>query len=362
MAAQPDAEFWRGARVLVTGSTGFKGSWLGFWLNELGANVHGYALAPETSPNLFDALQLSEHIHQDVADVRDEQRVARAFEVSKPKVVFHLAAQPLVRESYRQPVSTFATNVLGTAHVLEAVRKTPSVAAVIVVTSDKVYENREWHWGYREDDRLGGRDPYSTSKACAELVTQSYQRSFFADHRPAVATVRAGNVIGGGDFAGERLLPDAVRAFTSGRALEIRHPEATRPWQHVIEPVFGYLRLAEKLCADPARYSGAWNLGPRDTDSISVARVATAFAECWGRNAEWRDTGTTPSLHEARQLRLDTSKASHELGIRGRLGLHETIEWTVSWYRRHADGAGVSDLRGLCREQIASYCERLNAP
>jgi CDP-glucose 4,6-dehydratase len=267
-----------------------------------------------------------------------------------------------VRESYRQPVSTFATNVLGTAHVLEAVRKTPSVAAVIVVTSDKVYENREWHWGYREDDRLGGRDPYSTSKACAELVTQSYQRSFFADHRPALATVRAGNVIGGGDFAAERLLPDAVRAFTSGRALEIRHPEATRPWQHVIEPVFGYLRLAEKLCADPARYSGAWNLGPRDTDSVSVARVATAFAECWGRNAEWRDTGTAPSLHEARQLRLDTSKASHELGIRGRLGLHETIEWTVSWYRRHADGAGVSDLRGLCREQIASYCERLNAP
>jgi CDP-glucose 4,6-dehydratase len=265
----------------------------------------------------------------------------------------------LVRESYRQPVDTFAINVLGTAHVLEAVRTTPGVAAVIVVTSDKVYENREWLWGYREGDRLGGRDPYSASKACAELVTQSYQRSFFADHAPAIATVRAGNVIGGGDFAQERLLPDAVRAFTTGRELEIRHPEATRPWQHVIEPVFGYLQLAERLCTQPAQFAGAWNFGPAETETVSVARVASIFTECWGRSARWHGAPSSAVMHEARQLQLDTSKARQQLGVRGQLRLAEAIEWTVAWYQRHADRADSAALRALCLQQITRYCQRL---
>jgi CDP-glucose 4,6-dehydratase len=366
MNAAPDAHFWRDAHVLVTGSTGFKGSWLCLWLNELGAKVDGYALAPVTTQSLFECVELSRNINQRLADVRDAARVKEAVQACTPKIVFHLAAQPLVRESYREPVETFATNILGTAHLLEAVRHTPSVAAVIVVTSDKVYDNQEWHWGYRERDRLGGRDPYSASKACAELVTQSYQRSFFSAHKPAIATVRAGNVIGGGDFAAERLLPDAVRAFTSGRTLQLRNPEATRPWQHVIEPVFGYLRLAERLCHAPAQFSGAWNLGPAETENVSVAHVATTFARSWGSDAqgkpaEWAREGASAAPHEAGQLRLDTSKAKHELGVRGRLTLLETIDWTVAWYRQHAMGADSAGLRALCLQQINSYRERLLA-
>ena len=343
---------WRGVRVLVTGHTGFKGGWLSLWLEALGAEVHGIALAPSTTPALFDAVGLDRLVRGVECDVRDQRKFSAALEAAAPAVVFHLAAQPLVRESYASPVETYATNVMGTVHLLEAVRRAPSVRAVVVVTTDKCYENREWLWGYREDEALGGHDPYSSSKACTELVTAAYARSFFAvSGAPAIATARAGNVVGGGDWAADRLVPDFVRAANERRAMVIRNPLAVRPWQHVLDPLSGYIQLAERLLDDPAVARGAWNFGPSDEDARQVGWVADQIAEHWGDAARWTlDEREQP--HEARLLKLDCSKARTLLGWTPRLPLREALAWTVNWYRGYYAG---TDALALCRAQIHDY-------
>ena len=342
-------EFWSGKRVLVTGHTGFKGSWLALWLHALGARVHGLALAPATEPSLWKLLDLDAEVKSGLADVRDLAAVRRAFEEAKPEIVLHLAAQSLVRPSYDDPVGTYATNVMGTVHVLEAARTSAAMRVVVNVTSDKCYENRETDQAYRETDAMGGRDPYSSSKGCAELVTAAYRNSFYKDK--ALASARAGNVIGGGDWAADRLLPDLVRAALLGEAAMIRNPGAVRPWQHVLEPLAGYLLLAERLWNDPARFAGGWNFGPPVDEAIPVKDVADAFARRWGSAARWKtDGGVHP--HEARFLRLDAAKARKELGWKPRLRLQDAIGWTADWYRQQAAGTLA---RTLCLSQIEQY-------
>lgn len=330
-----NAAFWKGRRVLVTGHTGFKGSWLSLWLQSLGAEVTGYALAPPTTPSLFEAAEVGRGMKSIQGDVLDRQLLARSLNEAQPEVVFHLAAQSLVRESYRAPVETFGVNVMGTAHLLEAARQTPAVAAVVVVTSDKCYENREWVWGYRENEPLGGHDPYSASKGCAELVAAAYRRSFFQPSaRPVgLATARAGNVIGGGDWAADRIVPDAVRAFAQGQVLQVRNPAAVRPWQHVLEPLSGYLLLAELLHLDPARWSGAWNFGPEEASAVPVARLVDELCAQWP-GAAWHSVESSDAPHEAHYLKLDCSKARQELGWQPRLSLVESISMTSAWYQR----------------------------
>ena len=350
--------FWRGRRVLVTGHTGFKGAWLSQWLIELGAEVSGFALAPATNPSLFSLLALENAMHSVIGDIRELPAFRETLQRERPEVVFHLAAQPLVRQSYRDPIETYSTNVMGTVNVLEAARQSPGVRAVVVITTDKCYENREWVWGYREIDRLGGDDPYSSSKACAELVVAAYARSFLRSSErpeaPAVASARAGNVIGGGDWSDERLIPDAVAAFRRGKPVRLRHPRATRPWQHVLEPLGGYLRLGQRLCEEPARYSQAWNFGPDDADTREVGSVVDLLARHWGVATGW-EPEPGPHPHEARLLRLDSSRARELLGWRPRLTLDETAAWVVEWYRCCYDGG---DVRELTRRQISSYASR----
>jgi CDP-glucose 4,6-dehydratase len=345
--------------VLVTGHTGFKGSWLSLWLQELGAVVTGYALAPATTPSLFELARVGSCMGSasKLADVRDAVALAAALDAAQPDVVFHLAAQALVRDSYIDPIGTYATNVMGTANVLEAVRRHPSVKAVVVVTSDKCYENREWAWGYRETEALGGHDPYSSSKACAELVTQAYRRSFFQpDAHPArLATARAGNVIGGGDWAKDRLVPDVLSAFAAGRPVALRHPHATRPWQHVLEPLSGYLLLAERLTARAPGVDEAFNLGPSDEGVQTVQQVVDGLAQRWGGDVRWElSDGQHP--HEAGLLKLDIAKARAVLGWKPQLSFEEALHWTVDWYRAHGDGA---DARQLSLAQIRLFSERL---
>jgi CDP-glucose 4,6-dehydratase len=349
--------FWRGRRVLITGHTGFKGSWLSLWLQGAGAELLGYALPPPTDPSLFELARVGGGCKSVTGDVLDRELLARTVRDFRPEVVFHLAAQPLVRDSYAHPVETFAVNVLGTVHLLDAARRAPEVRAVVVVTSDKCYENRDSLWGYREDDPLGGHDPYSASKGCAELVTASYRRAFF---QPAaaggtgavVASVRAGNVIGGGDWARDRLLPDAVRAWAGGRPLRLRNPRAVRPWQHVIEPLAGYLQLAQRLVGpDGARFEGAWNFGPGEGDARPVAEVIDRVAQLWGPPAAWEaDVGAQP--HEAHALRLDCSKARLLLGWRPRLPLDTALSWVVDWYKEREQG---ENPRTMCERQLARY-------
>lgn len=344
---------WAGRRVFLTGHTGFKGGWLALWLGRLGAQVSGYSLQPPTRPSLFELARVQDGMRSVIADIRDLERVAKEMRTAEPEVVFHLAAQPLVRHSYADPVQTYATNVLGTAHVLEAVRRTPGVRAVIVVTTDKCYENLEWAWGYRENDRLGGRDPYSNSKACAELVTQAFRDSFFraGERKVAVASARAGNVIGGGDWAADRLLPDVVRAIVEGRPVRVRRPDAVRPWQHVLDPLSGYLRLAERLLADGERWAEGWNFGPDEADARNVRWVVERFVQLWGEGAGWEiDPGTHP--HEAGMLRLDISKARQRLSWRPVWNIDRTLECTVAWYRGHAKGA---NMRALSLAQIDEF-------
>jgi CDP-glucose 4,6-dehydratase len=346
----PAAAFWRGRRVLVTGHTGFKGSWLCLWLQSLGAEVTGLSLAPATSPNLFDAARVGEGMVSLIGDIRDAGAVREAFATSRPEVVLHLAAQALVRPSYADPVDTFATNVVGTATVLDAARA-DGVRAVVSVTSDKCYENREQVWGYREDDPMGGHDPYSASKGCAELVTASFRRSYFSSRDGAqLASGRAGNVIGGGDWSVDRLIPDIVRAFSVGEPVVIRSPDSLRPWQHVLEPLAGYLLLAERLVVDGARFAEGWNFGPADTDARPVRWIVERMAERWGAGATWR---VEPSgLHEARLLKLDCSKAHADLGWSPRLALSDTLDWLIDWYRAHLDGA---DMRAVTLGQIDRF-------
>lgn len=350
--------FWRGKRVLVTGHTGFKGSWLCLWLKELGAEVYGLALAPVTEPNLFTLAKVEAGLAgHTLGDVRDLGVVKKVMAEAKPEVVFHMAAQPLVRESYADPVGTYATNVLGTAHVLEAVRGVESVRVVVNVTTDKCYENNEENRPFVESDRLGGYDPYSSSKACSELVTGAFRDSFLRERGVEVATVRAGNVIGGGDWAKERLMTDLILGFMEGREVVLRYPHATRPWQHVLEPLAGYLMLAERLATrGNNRQGGAWNLGPEPDSIVAVGAIARQAAAIWGNGAA-TSGGDAPQPHEAQTLRLDITKAKTELGWEPQLDLATTLEWTVGWYRQVLrEGA---DARALCLAQLRDYQGRV---
>ena len=339
---------WNGRSVFVTGHTGFKGSWLCLLLEELGARVSGFALPPPTQPSLFELANIGASVNSVIGDVRDYELVLASMREAEPDVVFHLAAQPLVRYSYDNPIETYATNVMGTVHVLEAARTLGSVKAIVAVTSDKCYENREWVYPYRETDPMGGHDPYSSSKGCSELVAAAYRASYFpagrvSEHGTALATVRAGNVIGGGDWAADRLVPDLVRAFEAGTSPVIRSPGAVRPWQHVLEALAGYVDIAGRLLARETRFADAWNFGPADEDAQPVAWIANRMAEAWGVESGWEDwKGDTP--HEAGLLKLDTSKARAELGWRPTLTLLQTLDAIVAWHKAVGVGENARDV------------------
>jgi len=350
-----DNGFWKKKRVFLTGHTGFKGGWLALWLQAMGSEVHGYALEPPTEPNLFSSAQVKEGMASSVIEnICNLEQLKAAMLSARPEVVFHLAAQPLLLYSYAEPVETYSTNVMGTVHLLEAVRDCSSVKAVVNVTTDKCYENREWIWGYRENEPMGGHDPYSSSKACSELITSAYRRSYFSSAKVAVATARAGNVIGGGDCSTDRLIPDVLRATDSGKKLIIRSPQAIRPWQHVLEPLSGYLMLAERLSTDSTTYAEAWNFGPADEDARSVRWIAERIAEI-RPDLRW-ECSTEDQPHEAQYLKLDSSKARARLGWQPRwdLGtaLAKTMEWHHAW-QQHAD------MRAFTLSQIAEYQQKL---
>ncbi|MBO9525867.1 MAG: CDP-glucose 4,6-dehydratase [Sphingobium yanoikuyae] len=346
---------WRGRRVLVTGDSGFKGSWLALWLNAMGARVTGFSLPPPSDPSLFEAARLDQLIDHIEGDVRDPAAVQAAVERAQPEIIFHLAAQPLVRLSYEQPIETYAANVMGTVHVLEAARQVGGVAGIVCVTSDKCYENREWEWPYRESDPMGGHDPYSSSKGCAELVVSAWRRSYFQESGPALASVRAGNVIGGGDWAADRLIPDLIRAFESGTAPLIRSPGSVRPWQHVLEALGGYLMIAERLLAGDRHLADAWNFGPADEDARPVRWIVNRMRAAWSDEAAQATLDERAQPHEAGLLRLDCSRARSALGWQPALRLAQTIDWITHWHKRV--GAG-EDARAVTLEQIADYMGR----
>ena len=348
--------FWSGKRVFLTGHTGFKGSWLALWLQQLGAHVTGYALDAPTQPSLFDAARVAAGMQSVYGDVRDLPALQRAMQAARPEIVIHLAAQSLVRLSYESPVDTYATNVMGTVHLLEAVRTTPGVKAVVNVTTDKCYENKEWAWGYRENEPMGGFDPYSNSKGCSELVSAAYRSSFFSPthyllHGVALATARAGNVIGGGDWAKDRLIPDILAAFEAGKPVPIRNPYATRPWQHVLEPLRGYLTLAEHLVTDGPDFAEGWNFGPHSDDAKPVQWIVQRLAQRWGQGASWKvDDGEHP--HEAHYLKLDISKAAQRLHWQPALRLDDALGLIVDWTRARQTGA---DMCAVTLDQIVAY-------
>ena len=348
--------FWRDKRVLLTGHTGFKGSWLSLWLQYLGAQVTGYSLAPPTKPSLFEIAEVAQGMTSVIGDIRDLSKLQAVFVEHRPEIVIHMAAQPLVRYSYQNPVETYSTNVMGTVHLLEAVRNTPGVKAVVNITTDKCYENREWLWGYRENEPMGGFDPYSNSKGCAELVSAAYRSSFFnadtyAQHGVATATVRAGNVIGGGDWAQDRLIPDILSAFEQGRKVDIRNPHAVRPWQHVMEPLSGYLTLAEQLFEYGPSFGEGWNFGPNDEDAKPVGWIVEQMAALWGGSANWQiDTGEHP--HEAHYLKLDISKARSRLNWHPALRLQDALALIIDWSKQRQAGA---NMRQLTIVQLQTY-------
>jgi CDP-glucose 4,6-dehydratase len=351
-----NAAFWRGKRVLITGHTGFKGSWLSLWLQSMGAQVTGFALAPPSKPSMFEIAHIDQSMTSIIGDIRDLTKVKSVFAEHKPEIVFHLAAQPLVRYSYQNPVETYSTNVMGTVHLLEAVRKTPGVKAVVNITTDKCYENREWLWGYRENEPMGGFDPYSNSKGCAELVSAAYRSSYFNannyfQHCVATATVRAGNVIGGGDWAQDRLIPDILAAFEQGRKVDIRNPNAIRPWQHVMEPLRGYLTLAEQLFEHGPNFGEGWNFGPNDEDAKPVGWIVEQMAALWGADAHWQiDTGEHP--YEAHYLKLDISKARSRLDWHPALRLQDALALIIDWSKQRSAGA---NMRQFTLAQLQSY-------
>lgn len=343
--------FWQGKRVFITGHTGFKGSWLSLWLQSLGAELTGFALAPNTEPALFDAAQVGCGMRSLIGDVRDFPALLAAVREAQPEIIIHMAAQPLVRYSYEAPVETYATNVMGTVHLLEAARQVGSAKAVVNVTTDKCYENREWVWGYREDEPMGGHDPYSNSKGCSELVTSAYRRSYFAGSGLALASARAGNVIGGGDWAQDRLVPDILRAFQAKKPVIVRNPLATRPWQHVLEPLSGYLILAESLYAQGQGVAEAWNFGPREEDAKPVQWIVDVLVNHWGQGARWQqDTGIHP--HEANYLKLDISKAGARLGWQPRWPLPVALKKITDWQQQWLAG---QPARELCLQQIHEF-------
>jgi len=349
---------WRGKRVFLTGHTGFKGGWLALWLSKLGAQVRGYALEASTEPNLFAVARVGSVVDDIRGDVRDAAGLESAMQSFAPEVVFHLAAQPIVLLSYDDPIRTYETNIIGTARVLDSIRRTPSVRAVICVTSDKCYENKEWLWGYRETDSLGGYDPYSSSKACAEIVSAAYRRSYFpvgrlADHGVALATARAGNVIGGGDWSPDRLIPDLVRGFLAGESVLIRRPHSIRPWQHVMMPLHGYIRLAEQLLTHSPKFATAYNFGPTDDDARPVAWIAEKMTGFWGSGAKWvLEDSEAASVHEDSYLKLDASRARADLGWAPHLNLETALDWVVRWYRAWRSEA---DMHAFTLAQIDAY-------
>jgi CDP-glucose 4,6-dehydratase len=347
--------------VLITGHTGFKGSWLCTWLHELGARVIGYALAPPTDPNMFEALRLEEKLVHLLGDVRDAKRLESVFDQYKPQIVFHMAAQPIVRRSYREPQTTFETNVMGTVNLLETVRRTECAKVVIVVTSDKCYEDRDRHLGYKETDQLGGRDPYSSSKACAELVVAAYRSSFFESSGDspvvAIASARAGNVVGGGDWGEDRLVPDCIRALSAGKEILIRNPASVRPWQHVLEPLSGYLLLGTKLDENRKKFATAWNFGPSENDSFTVKEIVKKVISYWGSGTyNAKPTGKEPK--EASLLRLDCRKAHEILGWEPTYSTDQAIRATVAWYKKCYQGEKPLKLYDYTVEQIAEYMTR----
>lgn len=339
--------FWKNKRVLITGHTGFKGSWLCLWLEHLGADVTGFSLPPPTSPNLFTIADVAQGITSVIGDIRNFNELQSVVNEHNPDIVIHMAAQPLVRYSYREPVETYATNVMGTVNLLEAVRQNGNVRAVVNVTTDKCYENREWQWGYRENDTLGGHDPYSNSKACSELVTSAYRKSFFArvedKQQIGLASARAGNVIGGGDWAEDRLIPDIFRSFVENKAVEIRNPEATRPWQHVLEPLSGYLLLAQKLYESPSSYAEGWNFGPDESDVKPVKWIADYLVSAWPEPASWNHN-RQPQPHEANFLRLECDKAKERLGWTPHWDLKKGLTETVNWYKAYRDRKNMREV------------------
>ncbi len=355
MASSPgpgtDPQFWAGKRVLVTGHTGFKGTWLTLWLQQLGAEVVGLSLPPPTKPSMFELVGGTDAVETMIGDVAEPAAMAEAIKAANPEVIFHLAAQVLVRQSYADPMETVRSNVLGTANLLNEAKDHPGLQAIVVVTSDKCYENQEWPWAYREHEPMGGHDPYSASKGCAELITSSMRRSFY--HEPGAAligTARAGNVIGGGDWATDRLIPDIVRAFTASEPVTIRMPEAIRPWQHVLEPLGGYLVLAQRLGQGEREVADGWNFGPSPDDVRPVGWIVEQMAKRWGDGAGFEIVRGGP--HEAMYLKLDCSKAETKLGWRPRLRLDQALEWVTDWYRAHVDGA---DVRALSLDQISAF-------
>lgn len=357
-------KIYENKRVLIIGHTGFKGSWLSLWLTELGANVIGYSLEPPTEPNLFETINLKDRITHIIGDVRDEKHLIAIFEKNLPEFVFYLAAQPLVRISYKEPKLTYETNVMGTVNVLEAVRKTKSVRVCVIITSDKCYENREWVYGYRETDPMGGYDPYSSSKGCAELVTATYRRSFFnpedygGHHNVALSSVRAGNVIGGGDWGEDRIIPDCIRALSQNKTIVVRNPQATRPWQYVLEPLSGYLLLGALMYKDGEKYSDAWNFGPSDESIITVEELIKLVIKYWGSGNYAVDTSTHP--HEAGLLKLDASKARALLGWKPIYDIYEAVERTISWYKNFYNGMRKEELYEFTVGKIGEYVNRMS--
>ncbi len=344
--------FWKGKRVFLTGHTGFKGSWLSLWLMEMGAIVKGFSLAPDTTPNLYTAADVALNMVSEIGDIRDLNHIVQSMTDFAPDVLIHMAAQPLVRLSYEDPVMTYGTNVMGTINVLEAARKCANLKAIVAVTTDKCYENREWVWGYREDEPMGGHDPYSSSKGCAELVIAAYRKSYFnGANAPALASARAGNVIGGGDWSKDRLVPDILKAFEKNVPVVVRNPKATRPWQHVLEPLSGYLVLIQRLYEDGHSFAEGWNFGPNDEDCQSVGWILDKMVAQWGGSASW-ELDNNNNLHEAGYLKLDCSKAQMRLGWYPKTRLEQTLKGIINWNKAFLNGAY---MREVCLSEIKNY-------